>query len=90
MKGSSMRSGRDGGHVKVRIGIAESDRVVELEVADPGAYEKEIEAAFAGDSALIWLDDSKKRRVGIPRQRIAFVEIETQAELPSVGFAPTP
>lgn len=77
-----------GVHMRVRIGIAESDRVVELDVDDPAAYEREIEEAFSGDSALIWFEDAKKRRVGVPRQRIAFVEIETQSELPSVGFAP--
>ncbi len=74
--------------MKVRIGIADTDRVIELETDDPTEYERSVEEAFAGATALLWFEDSKGRRVGVPRERIAFVEVETQPEEPSVGFAP--
>jgi hypothetical protein len=74
--------------MKVRIGIADSDRVIELEVEDPATYERDLEAAFSGESALLWFEDAKHRRIGVPRQRVAFVEIETQADRAAVGFAP--
>ncbi|MFO7548420.1 MAG: DUF3107 domain-containing protein [Acidimicrobiia bacterium] len=74
--------------MKVRIGIADSDRVIELDVEDPAAYEREIETAFAGDSALLWFEDAKRRRIGVPRQRVAFVEIETETDRAAVGFGP--
>ncbi len=75
--------------MKVRIGIADTDRVIELETDDPTEYEKSVEEAFSGSTALLWFEDSKGRRVGIPRERIAYVEVETKVEEPSVGFAPT-
>lgn len=75
--------------VKVRIGIADADRVVELEVDDPAEFERSVEEAFAGGGSLLWFQDVKDRRVGIPRERIAFVEVETRTDQPAVGFAPT-
>ncbi|HEY5685803.1 MAG TPA: DUF3107 family protein [Acidimicrobiia bacterium] len=73
--------------MKVRIAIAESNRIVELEVDDVAEFEASMESAFSGDSELVWVEDSKKRRVGIPRSRISYVEIELTSEKASVGFA---
>lgn len=72
--------------MKVRIGIADTDRVVELEVGDPAAFEASVEAAYAGASSLLWFEDTRQRRVGVPRERLAFVEIETEPERHAVGF----
>jgi hypothetical protein len=71
--------------MKVKIGIAESTRVVEMEVDDVEAFEKMLEKEFTTGSGLIWVEDTKERRVGIPSQRISFVEIDTERERP-VGF----
>ncbi len=71
--------------MKVKIGIAESSRVVEMEVDDVDAFEKMLEKEFTTGSGLVWVEDTKDRRVGIPSQRIAFVEIDTERERP-VGF----
>jgi hypothetical protein len=73
--------------VKVRIGIAESQRVVELEVDDAAAFEASVEESYAGDTSLLWFEDTKHRRVGIPRDRISYIEIETLSEKSAVGFA---
>jgi hypothetical protein len=74
--------------VKVRIGIAESNKVIEFDVDDPAAFEKSIEAAHTGNLALLWFNDSRKRRVGIPRDRVSYVEIETVEDRQAVGFGP--
>lgn len=74
--------------MKVRIGIAETNRVVEFDVDDPVEFESTVETIYSGESSLLWFEDSKKRRVGIPRERLGFVEIETDAEKTAVGFAP--
>ncbi|MDH5616986.1 MAG: DUF3107 family protein [Acidimicrobiia bacterium] len=73
--------------MKARIGIADTDRIVDLEVDDPEAFETSVGAAFSGDEAMIWFEDTKGRRVGIPRGRIAFVEVEKRQDRASVGFA---
>lgn len=74
--------------MKVRIAIAESSRVVELEVDDVAQFESLVEEAFSAESPLLWVEDSKKRRVGVPSGRIAYVEIETDEGKRAVGFAP--
>lgn len=71
--------------MKVKIGIAESSRVVELEVDDVGAFEKMLEGEFGGGPGLIWFEDTKHRRIGVPKDRIAFVEIDREDDRP-VGF----
>ena len=75
--------------MKVRIGIAESTKVIELEVADAQAFESSFGEALANDEVLVWVEDSKKRRVGIPSSRVAYVEIETDDAKTSVGFGPS-
>ncbi|MDX1448275.1 MAG: DUF3107 domain-containing protein [Acidimicrobiia bacterium] len=75
--------------MKVRIGVADSSKVVELEVEDPAEFEQSITAALDGDDTLVWVEDSKQRRVGIPREKIAYVEIETEDGRQAVGFGRT-
>lgn len=72
--------------MKARVGIADTDRIVDLEVDDHEAFEKFLEGAFSGDSQLVWFDDTKGRRVGVPRARIAFVEVEKSPDRSAVGF----
>jgi hypothetical protein len=72
--------------VKIRIGIAESEKVVEVEVEDASDFEASMSAAFDQGNGLIWLTDTRRRRVGIPRERVAFVEIDTTSDRPAVGF----
>jgi hypothetical protein len=71
--------------MKVKIGIAESSRVVELEIDDVESFEKMLEGEFGAGPGLIWFEDTKDRRIGVPKDRIAFVEIDTEADRP-VGF----
>jgi hypothetical protein len=72
--------------VKVRIGIADTTKVVDFEIEDAKAFEAAVEEAFSSDTALLWFQDSKQRRVGFPRDRFGYVEIETEATPTTVGF----
>lgn len=72
--------------MKVRIGLTNVDRVIEIETDDPAAFEQSVDEMFAGDGLLLWFEDSKRRRVGVHRDRVAFVEVETEADQASVGF----
>ena len=74
-------------NMKVRIGIADTGKVVEIEVEDVEAFQSEVERAVA-DGGLAWFIDTKARTVGVPAQSISFVEIEAVEGGPSVGFAP--
>ena len=75
--------------MKVRIGIADSTKVVELDVTDAKEFESGFEESLASGDALVWVEDSKKRRVGIPASRVSYVEIETDDAKHNVGFGPT-
>lgn len=72
--------------MRVRIGISDS-REIEAEVKSEKAFQSEIEAAFSDESArILWVNDSKGRKVGVPVDKIAYFELETEEERRNVGF----
>lgn len=73
--------------MRVRIGIADTDKLVEIEIDDVPSFKEELERAVAA-SELAWFIDSRGRTVGIPARQVAFVEIEDTEAGPAVGFAP--
>lgn len=73
--------------MKVRLGILNTDKLIELEIDDPAAFRKEIEKAVE-TGGLGWFTDSRGRSVGVPARNVAFVEIEDSQEAKTVGFAP--
>lgn len=72
--------------MKVRIGIADSTKVIELDVPDAKEFEDSFAGALANDDVLVWVEDTKNRRIGIPASRVAYVEIETEDAIQNVGF----
>lgn len=73
--------------MKVRIGIANTDKLIEIEVDDAKSFRKEMEKAIEGNG-LGWFTDARGRSVGIPARNVAFIEIEDTEDSPAVGFAP--
>ena len=73
--------------MRVRIGIADTDKLVEIEIDDVASFKEELERAVAAGE-LAWFTDSRGRTVGIPSRQVAFVEIEDTESGPAVGFAP--
>ncbi len=74
--------------MKVRIGIANTDKLIEIEIEDVKAFKKEVERAVE-EGGLGWFTDSKGRTVGIPARNVAFIELEDSSAGQAVGFAPT-
>jgi hypothetical protein len=75
-------------HVEIRIGIAQSMKEIEVDLADdtdPEAVMAQVEAALAAESVL-WLTDRKGRRVAVPTARVAYVEFGVPAGERRVGF----
>jgi hypothetical protein len=70
----------------VKVGVAESNRVIEIETEDPQAFRTTIEEAFSQSLSVIWFEDTKRRLVGIPIQKLAYVEIEQDGATRQVGF----
>jgi hypothetical protein len=72
--------------VRVRIGISDS-REIEADVKSEKAFKAEIESAFGEDTArMLWVKDAKGRSVGIPVEKIAYIEMETTDDRHNVGF----
>jgi hypothetical protein len=75
--------------VDVRIGITQSVREIELDIADEqhDALRAQVDQALASGEGVLWLTDRKGRDVGVPAAKIAYVEIGSTSEERRVGFA---
>ncbi|HJR91321.1 MAG TPA: DUF3107 family protein [Acidimicrobiia bacterium] len=74
--------------MKARIGVADSTKVIEIEVDDAVAFRDEVETVMKSDETVAWFTDVKQRTVGVPTARIAYVEIDAEDGARSIGFAP--
>lgn len=72
--------------MEVRIGVVYTARELLVETdASPDDVAREVEAALDGKKVL-WLTDSKGRRVAVPTEKIAYVEVAADAGDRKVGF----
>ncbi len=71
----------------VKVGVSDSNRVIELETEDPEAFKASIEEAFGLAKNVLWFEDTKRRLVGIPVQKLAYVEIEQDGAVRQIGFS---
>lgn len=72
----------------VRIGVTYSPKELVLEMTDEtdrDALRAEIEAAITGGSPMLWLTDRRGRQVGVPTDKIAYVDLGVKTER-SIGF----
>lgn len=73
----------------VRIGVTYTAKEIDIEMAedaDPAQLQADVDAAIAGDHLVFWLIDRKGRRVGVPTEKIAYVEIGTPEAARRIGF----
>ncbi len=73
----------------VRIGIAQSGQVIEMELADDTDREelkKLLDKSLGDDDAVLWLTDKKGKDVAMPASRVAFVEIASDDPDRRIGF----
>ena len=73
--------------MEVRIGVVYTPREIVLEMPDDADdVSKTIEAGLREEGGMMWLSDSKGRRVGIPTDKLAYVEIAGPDADRKVGF----
>lgn len=73
----------------VRIGIADSSQVIEVELendVDRDALKGRVDAVMTGSADSLWLTDRKGKELAVPASRIAFVEIGTADAERRIGF----
>lgn len=73
--------------MEVRIGVVYTARELTVETDDTADVVAEaIERALSNGDALFWIVDAKGRRVGVPTDKIAYVEVASDAGGRKVGF----
>lgn len=71
----------------VRIGFAQSNQVLEIELdddTDREALKADVEKALSGGA--LWLTDRKGKEYGLAADRIAFVELGSTDAARRIGF----
>jgi hypothetical protein len=76
--------------VDVRIGVTYTAKEIDIELADgadPDQLQRDVDAALAAEGAhVLWITDRKGRRVGVPTDKIAYVEIGSPDAARRIGF----
>lgn len=73
----------------VRIGVTYSPKEIDLELAedtDRAELRSRVEAAVQGGAGVLWFEDRKGRVVGVPADKVAYVEIGTTERERRYGF----
>jgi Protein of unknown function (DUF3107) len=73
--------------MEIRIGVVYTARELVLDTQEsPEQVAQAVEDALDGKTKLLWLTDKKGKRVGIPTDKIAFIEVASDAGERQVGF----
>ena len=73
--------------MEVRIGVTYTAKELVLEI-DGSADEVQavIDAPFSAGTSILWLTDSKGRRIAVPTDKVAYVELGSDDGSRRVGF----
>ncbi len=76
--------------MEIRIGVVNVTREIHIEVEDDAAKKivQAVEGASAGKEKVLWIADKSGRRVAVPADKLAYVDIGPSGER-RVGFAGT-
>ncbi len=74
--------------MEVKLGVLYSQKELEIEIdQSPDEVIKTVENAMNDGVRILWLVDNKGRRIGIPVDKLAYVEIGEDNTRKGVGFA---
>ena len=73
--------------MEVRIGVTHTAKELTFETdAEPDAIISTLEDAIKNGAALVWLEDGKGRKVGVPADKVGYVELVVDDGSRKVGF----
>ena len=75
--------------MNVRIGVLHTPKEIDLELdskTDIKKLEADIESAVTAGDGMLWLTDKRDRKVGIPVNRIAYVDITPKQTSGRIGL----
>jgi hypothetical protein len=75
-------------HMEVKLGVTYSPKELVVEVdQSPDDVAGLVEDAVSGRNKVLWLSDTKGRRVGVPTEKLAYVEVGEEHPDKRVGFS---
>jgi hypothetical protein len=75
--------------VDVRIGIADSPQIIEVEMPDDtdrAELKNAVQAVLDGSAPVLTLEDKRGKELNVPSARVAFVEIGAGDDARRIGF----
>jgi Protein of unknown function (DUF3107) len=73
--------------MEIHIGVVHTPKEISIEVDDdPAKIVAAIEAGVGADASFLWLEDAKGRKIGVPTDKIAYVELTVDDATRKVGF----
>jgi hypothetical protein len=73
--------------MEVKIGVVYTPHEMVIETDDDAnTVSATIDSVFNSGDAILWLTDNKGRRVGVPADKIAYVEVGSDVGDRQVGF----
>ncbi len=73
--------------MEVKIGVVHSGRELSIDIeGGPEDVAKIFADAIADGGRVVWLTDGKGRRLGVPIDKLAYVEIDQDEGTRRVGF----
>jgi Protein of unknown function (DUF3107) len=74
--------------MEVKLGVIYSPKELVVEVdQSPDDVAGVVEDAVTGKSKVLWLSDTRGRRVGVPTEKLAYVELGEEHPDKRVGFS---
>jgi hypothetical protein len=73
----------------IRIGVVNTAKELALELpedTDGAALKADVEAAV-GEGSVLWLTDAKGRTVGVPADKVAYIDIDPGDGTKPFGFS---
>jgi hypothetical protein len=73
--------------MEVRIGVVHTPKELTLDLE--GAVDdavKLVEKALKDGAAIVWFEDAKGRKVGVPADKIGYIEVDADDSSKRVGF----
>lgn len=74
----------------MRIGVTYSPREIDIELGDDVDREElkaRVDSVLGVDNKVLWVTDRKGREVGVPSDKITFVELGSSSEARPMGFS---
>jgi uncharacterized protein DUF3107 len=73
--------------MEIKLGVIYSPKELIVETdKSPDEITTQVESAVSGKGGVLWLADAKGRRVGIPTDKLAYIEVGEEASDKRVGF----